>query len=120
MRSIVWAFAFAAACSSAAAQQSELDCAVSAFTDYTKTKLALLLQAPLPSVETQISERRLEEQYCLQYAKCLLAGQIKEMKEPNDHTIGWMFSTSFSSCLRDEALEKHQPDSDQSSKRRRQ
>jgi hypothetical protein len=108
MRSIIWAFAFAATCSSAAAQQSARECVTSALTNFTKAKSGLLQEGRFASVETEISGRRLEEQYCLQFAKCLLADQTKQIKQPNDQMIIMLLATTFSSCLRDEAFEKYQ------------
>jgi hypothetical protein len=101
MRSIVFGLAlFVATSLTAAAQQSTLDCAVDVATNYNKTKLALLEnQLRSPSIEGEIAERRLEEQYCLERAKCAMQTYA---------TQPWYqmaLVTEFSDCLRDEAEE---------------
>jgi len=88
--------------------------------NYWKQRSALSLQAPVSSVETEISLRRLEERYCLQFATCLLADQLRQTKQAKDQMSTWMVATSFNSCLRDEALEKYDAvESNPSRKRRR-
>jgi hypothetical protein len=77
-------------------RKAQIACGVSAATDYNKAKLALLTQSPL-SVGVAIAERRLEESYCLRFAKCMI-----------DDASGLPFAAVFSSCLEDEALEKYE------------
>jgi hypothetical protein len=122
MRSIVLTFAFATTLSSAsAAPQSQNDCSTSVMNNnYGKQRSALSLQAPVSSVETEISLRRLEERYCLQFATCRLADQLRQTKQANDQMSTWMLASNFDSCLRDEALEKYDAvESNPSAKRRR-
>jgi hypothetical protein len=81
------------------AQQSQSDCAEAALNDYNRANTALLEQAsPLMSVEATIAQRRLQEQYCLRFAKCA-DGNLSESSAP--------LLAAFSSCLREEALEKY-------------
>jgi hypothetical protein len=76
-------------------------CATAAFDDYNKANTALLLQAnPLMTPEATVAQRRLEEQYCLRLARCVVGG-------PANSSLRVPFSSAFSSCLRDEALEKY-------------
>jgi hypothetical protein len=84
-----------------AADQEE-ECMVAAFTDYNRANLALLTKSDLlMTVETIITQRRLQEQYCLRVAKCHLAGL------PPQHTT-MALDVAFSGCLRDEAMEKYE------------
>jgi hypothetical protein len=91
---------FTATSLTAAAQQSTLDCAVLAMTNYNKASLALTQNQLGGSVETKMAERRLEEQYCLEIAKCEMQ---KHASEPW-YQMG--LSTAFSNCLLDEAEEE--------------
>jgi hypothetical protein len=74
--------------------------------NYNKALLALHEQTGIKSVEAEIAERRLEEQYCLERTKC-------EMQTV-DASVPWFqmaFASMFGECLRDEAEEKlrHDP-----------
>ena len=72
-------------------------CGVAAITDYNKANLALLQQGkPLMSVEATIAQRRLEEEFCLRFIRCVLTDQTS-----------LQFIAAFHSCLSDEALEKY-------------
>jgi hypothetical protein len=74
-----------------------------AFSGYIRAKLALSQQqgaAPLPSIDQTITGRRLQEQFCLQFSKCLLSGV-------NDQLLALQFVASFDSCLKDEMLEEY-------------
>jgi hypothetical protein len=53
------------------------------------------------SVEQVIAKRRLQEQYCLQFAKCVVVSNA------NSELVGLQFVSLFGSCLRDEALEQY-------------
>jgi len=78
-------------------------CATAAFNEYNKSNLGLLLQqgtAPLMSVETIIAKRRLQEQFCSRFARCLVG-------DPNNLSLALPYSAAFSSCLRDEVLEQY-------------
>jgi hypothetical protein len=72
-------------------------CGVAAMTDYNKANLALMEQGtPLMSVEATIAQRRLEEEFCLRFIRCVLTDQTS-----------LQFIAAFHSCLSDEALEKY-------------
>jgi hypothetical protein len=84
-----------------AQQIAQKECAVQAYTYYIKTNLVLLQQqAAAPSVENTVAERRLQEQYCLQFARCLFP-------EPTSQLIALQHAIAFDGCLRDEVLEKY-------------
>jgi hypothetical protein len=72
-------------------------CGIAAMTDYNRAKLALLQKgSPLMSVDGAIAERRLEEEFCLRFVRCIL-----------DDSNSLQFKSGFLTCLRDEALEKY-------------
>jgi hypothetical protein len=72
-------------------------CGVAAMTDYNKANLALIQQGtPLMSVEATIAQRRLEEDFCLRFVRCVLTDQTS-----------LQFIAAFDSCLSDEVLEKY-------------
>jgi hypothetical protein len=76
-------------------------CIAAAFKDYNKANLALLTgRIPLMSVESTISQRRLQEQYCLRLARCV----IGDLDNPS---LNLPYLAEFSSCLREESLEKY-------------
>jgi hypothetical protein len=60
-----------------APEEAKKECAVAAFTDYNKRLLALLqdqtkqLLALQSTVKITMARRRLQEQYCMQFAGCL-------------------------------------------------
>lgn len=68
-------------------------CVVSAFTEYNAANLAVLQNGI--SIEVTLSQRRLQEQFCLRFATCMV-GNIGDLP----------LSTVFSKCLRDEGAEK--------------
>jgi hypothetical protein len=87
-----------------ARERAQNQCATAAFGDYNKATLALFQAqgtAPLPSVEQIVAKRRLQEQYCLEFAKCMLTAS------GNPQLVAIEYSTLFDSCLRDEALEEY-------------
>jgi hypothetical protein len=76
-------------------------CATAAFNDYIRQNLALLQSPgdqPLKSVATTIAQRRLQEQFCLKFAACIVG-------DPSNTSHDLPFRAAFSSCLRDEAKE---------------
>jgi hypothetical protein len=76
-------------------------CATAAFEDYNRANVALLTQAaPILSIDQTIQQRRLEEQYCLRFARCIVG-------DPTTSSLGLMFTMKFSSCLETESLEKY-------------
>jgi hypothetical protein len=83
-------------------------CAEAAFTSYLKTNLALSQQRQelIPSVPSIIAHRRRQEQFCLQFARCILAEEAKDLSEA-ENFVPLVFATTFDSCLRDEALEEY-------------
>lgn len=76
------------------------ECALIPFKNYIAAKFSLSQERLYPPVESEIAERRLEEQYCLQFAQCQLPDKTSQT-----NTIA--FSAVFSACLRNEALEKY-------------
>jgi hypothetical protein len=78
------------------------ECAARAFTSYVTANDSLLQQqgaAPLPSVEMIIAQRRLQEQFCLQFARC-------QFPDPTNQMFALPYVAAFNSCLRDEAREQ--------------
>jgi hypothetical protein len=73
-----------------AAETAFIACAVAAGKDYTRAILPLLQTQPM-SVEATIAQRRLQEQYCLRFAQCLIIGSQVAQAE------------LYSSCLRTQA-----------------
>jgi hypothetical protein len=73
-------------------------CATAAFNDYNRSNLALLLAGPM-SVESTIAQRRLQEQYCLRFAQCIIGVANYQSPLP--------FAAEFSTCLCDEAAEQN-------------
>jgi hypothetical protein len=72
-------------------------CGVAAMTEYNKADLALMQRGtPSMSVDDLIAQRRLQEDFCLKFIRCVLSDE----KSPR-------FSIAFDNCLRDEALEKY-------------
>jgi hypothetical protein len=85
-----------------AASDEEQECAIAAFADYNNANLDLLTKDDLlPSVETLIAQRRLQEEYCLRSSKCSM-GHIPEQGRD------LVLRTKFASCLEEEALEKYE------------
>jgi hypothetical protein len=77
--------------------EAQKTCGVAAMADYARENLALMHQETLlMPVEATIAQRRLEEQYCLRFVRCVL----------NDESTP-QFAAAFDSCLSDEALEKY-------------
>jgi len=71
-------------------------CGEAAMTEYIKANLALLQQGAPMSVEATIAQRRLQEQFCLRFARCAITDESS-----------LRFLGAFDSCLQDEALEKY-------------
>ncbi|HXP04155.1 MAG TPA: hypothetical protein VN808_08545 [Stellaceae bacterium] len=85
-----------------AREVAQNQCATVAMTAYIREKAALLQQPSpvvVPTVEQIIAGRRLQEQFCVQFAKCLATGDSAQLVA--------VYSAMFSSCLRDEALEEY-------------
>jgi hypothetical protein len=86
-------------------QQNE--CVTTATLDYNKIKLERFEQlqqnlspTAILSVEKTIEERRLQEQYCQRFARCLF--------DPGGNEVAALsYASAFDSCLRDETLEHY-------------
>jgi len=81
------------------------DCTQMALMDYNKAKLTLAQQeaAGLPSQSTIgiiMARRRLQEQFCLQFARCGFA-------DPANQQFTLQYSLAFDACLRDEGREEY-------------
>jgi hypothetical protein len=74
-------------------------CARAALAEYNRQNLAILSSPaaqPIKTPEATIAQRRLQEQYCLEFARCTVGNPaITSFRTP--------FSASFSQCLADEA-----------------
>ena len=84
------------------------ECSMQAVKDYLGVKINLITpppQQPFISIEAKISERRLEEDFCLRLAKCKL--QDIDLHKINETLLPMLYASGFASCLRDEALEKY-------------
>jgi hypothetical protein len=86
-------------CLAAPLTAQQTACATAALYDYTRSNLALLSAAPLMSVESTIAQRRLQEQYCLRFAQCVIGGA--------NYQSPLVYAVEFSTCLRDEAAEQN-------------
>jgi hypothetical protein len=88
---------------SVAQDKQKNSCAEAAFREFIAQKVARSENAASPnSIESEIAERRLEEQFCLRFARCLVG-------EATSQLLNLQLATMFSACLRDEALEKYKP-----------
>jgi hypothetical protein len=91
----------------ARAQTPQNECATAATLDYGKIvveRFEQLRQNPNPaailSVDKIIEERRLQEQYCQRFARCLF--------DPGGNEAAAMsYASAFGSCLQDETLEQY-------------
>ena len=82
------------------AARAEYECLNTAREDFQNSRLALLRQPTPRTIPAIVSERRLEEEYCLRTARCVTkdaAGQTAEMQA----------SIEFSNCLEELALDKY-------------
>jgi hypothetical protein len=70
-------------------------CGEAAIMDFKGRLAAIQQESPVPPVESTIAVRRLEEDFCLRFVRCVLS-------DPN----GFQFRASFESCLHEEAMEK--------------
>jgi hypothetical protein len=72
-------------------------CILAAFKQYNAANLAILQGAsPIMTIEATVAQRRLQEQYCLSYARCVVAGIPPS-------AVAIPLAASFSECLHDEA-----------------
>jgi hypothetical protein len=84
----------------AAKNNPKNECAYSAAVQHNNAKLVLSQAATGLSVASTVAERRLEEQFFVKFATCLLP-------DPTASLYDLQFASVFDSCLRDEALEKY-------------
>ena len=92
----------AAITASALAADQENGCLVAAFTSYNSANVSLMASGGIPmTVEAQIAQRRLQEQYCVRVAEC------QNTALPKQQTT-MVFDVAFANCLRDEAMEKYE------------
>jgi hypothetical protein len=82
----------------------QIECAINAKVQYVNAQIALMPQsvdvANRLSVSSTIARRRLQENYCLQHALCLLP-------DPTVQLYALQLAAVFDNCLRDEALEEY-------------
>ena len=79
------------------ASSAQNSCAAAALVDYNKQNLAILQQgSPIMTVQAQIAQRRLQEQFCLRVAQCRVG-------DPSNQALGIAHAAAFSACLREEA-----------------
>jgi hypothetical protein len=73
----------------AAQDAAQTACAVAAFNSYNQANLALLQAAqPLRSVESIVAQRRLQEQFCLRFARCAFG-------DPTNPSLNVKYSVSI-------------------------
>ena len=95
-----WAAAMAQQPDRSKPARAEFACLTSAREDFQNAKLALLKGPPQMNMEALVSERRLEETYCLRIARCVArteTGPGADLQAPID----------FSNCLEEVSLEKY-------------
>jgi hypothetical protein len=96
----LWAAPAAAQADRSKAARTEYECLSAAREDFQNSRLALLKQPPPRTIQGIVSERRLEEEYCLRTARCVTreaAGPTAEMQA----------SMEFSNCLEELSLDKY-------------
>lgn len=72
-------------------------CIAAAFKQYNAANVAILQSAaPILTIEASIAQRRLQERYCLEFARCVVSSI-----PPQSAAIP--AAAAFSSCLKDEA-----------------
>jgi hypothetical protein len=86
-------------------QTTQEKCSTEAFSIYNKALYTLLQQdAAMPplhsTVDLTIARRRLQEQFCLQFARC-------NFPDTSNQSLTVQYSLAFNSCLRDEVLEEY-------------
>jgi hypothetical protein len=80
--------------------RAEYQCLNTAREDFQNSKLDLLKLPAPKTIEATVSERRLEEQYCLRVARCVTKGDASR-------TGDLQASMEFSNCLEEVSLEKY-------------
>lgn len=80
---------------------AQTDCGTMALTEYTRKNLALLTSSgPVMSVEATVAQRRLTEQFCVRFTRCLFPNPEADAA----HQIE--FQSAFSTCIDDEEEER--------------
>lgn len=104
----LWAIVAIAATSSAMAETPNdkvlRACLTEALTNYTKAQVAFDASrgaTPSLTIDYYMAKRRLEETYCVQYARCVVTGT--NIPEKFADTVA---GTQFAKCLEDEAEER--------------
>jgi hypothetical protein len=80
------------------------DCARQQYANYTKDKLAISQSqggSAMSSVERIVALRRLEEQFCSEFARCIRSASA------TDARLSETDAASFVSCLRDEMFKRY-------------
>jgi len=75
------------------ADDAKTVCATAALNDYIKASLTFNSM----TIESYVAKRRLEEQYCLRFAQCIIGSLPGQMP----------LVAMFSKCLKEEAMEKY-------------
>ena len=100
----LWAIVAIAATSSAMAEtpnDKELRaCLTEAMANYGKAKVAAGASRGALTIDYYMAERRLEETYCMQYARCVVT-----FSKPAENLAGIVAGSEFARCLADEAAE---------------
>jgi hypothetical protein len=82
----------------AVAQDVSSSCVGAAYSSFAKANTAILRAGtPLMSVDAVVEQRRLEENYCMNVARCTVANAVDSIP----------YRGAFSACLRDMAMEKY-------------
>jgi hypothetical protein len=79
-------------------------CLDDAMSNYAKAKAAVFdASKKALTIDYYMAERRLEETYCMQYARCVVA-----FTKPAENLAGVAAGTEFGRCLADEAAKRAQ------------
>jgi hypothetical protein len=88
-----------------AQQIAQNECTRQIYTKYIKDKLALSQSQGSPlhwTVESVIAQRRLEEQFCMQFVQC-----GKTTSTTAENVSNGIDAINFDNCLRDEAMQDY-------------
>lgn len=80
--------------------RAEFACLNAARDDYQNSKLALLKMPAPRTIQAVVSERRLEEEYCLRVARCVTKGDTSA-------TGDIQASVEFAACIEEVSLDKY-------------
>ena len=79
--------------------EAKRQCSVAAMTNYAKATLEFLQQVAkefYPTVEMQVLQRRMQEQFCLEFVKC-------NFPDTSSQPAATEYLIAFDKCLREEA-----------------